>query len=268
MTVRRIGFIGLGAMGQPMARCLLRQGFEVKSSANRRREAIEALVPDGLIEVGSPREVAAAADAVIVMVRDGVETDTVLDGDDGVLAGMAPGSTLVLMSTLAPGYCVERAERMAARGIGLLDAPVSGLPERAESGTLAIMVGGEVDGIERLCPAFEAMGTVYPCGDVGMGMVAKLANNLIAVGTVALVGEAVELADSLGMEPSTLLQILSASSGDSFMVRNWDMIRRVWPDTKDLAVKDLSLCMAAAADHGLALPLGDAVSRYPWDREL
>jgi 3-hydroxyisobutyrate dehydrogenase/2-hydroxy-3-oxopropionate reductase len=152
-----------------------------------------------------------------------------------------------------------------------VDAPVSGLPSRAESGTLAIMVGGEDDQVDRLRPAFEAMGTVYPCGAVGMGMMAKLANNLIAVGTMALVAEAVELAGNHGMETSMLLEILSASSGDSFMVRNWDMIRQVWPDIRELAIKDLkdlNLCMAAATNRNLDLPLGDAVSRYPWKGEL
>ena len=268
MAVRSIGFIGLGAMGKPMARCLLTNGFEVKSCANVSRDAIEALKADGLIETRTPREVAEGADAVIVMVRDVPQTDRVIGGDDGALQAMAPGSILVLMSTLLPGYCIELAEQAKVRGVALLDAPVSGLPVRAEQGTLTLMVGGDASVAEQFRPAFEAMGTIFPCGGVGMGMVAKLANNMAANGTVALVSEVTRFADAYGMKASTLLDIMSKSTGDSFAARNWEMVQSVWPDIKDLAVKDFRQCIEAANERDVAMPLGEAASQYPWTENL
>lgn len=268
MAVRAIGFIGLGAMGKPMARRLLMNGFEVRSCANVRRDAIEDLKTDGLVETENSREVAEGADAVIVMVRDGPQTDVVLGGESGALQTMAPGSILVLMSTLAPAYCLDLAERTDEQGVHLLDAPVSGFPVRAESGTLALMVGGEASVVERMRPTFEAMGTIYPCGGVGMGMVAKLANNLIVVGSVALVSEAARLAGSYGMKTPTLMDIISQSTGDSFTIRNWEMVQSFWPDVKDLAAKDLKLCMEAAKERDVAMPLGAVVNQYPWADNL
>ncbi len=220
------------------------------------------------MEGDNPREVAEGADAVIVIVRDGPQTDVVLGGDDGALLGMTSGSILVLMSTLAPAYCLELAEQTDAQGIHLLDAPVSGAPVRAEQGTLTLMVGGDDSVVESFQPAFEAMGTIFPCGGVGMGMVAKLANNMAGIGNIALVSEVTQMGRAYGLETPKLLEIMSQSTGDSFAVRNWDMAQTVWPHIKDLAVKDANLCMEAAKERGVAMPLGEAVSHYPWTDNL
>lgn len=264
MAIRTIGFIGLGAMGRPMARRLLLAGFAVKSCVNIHRQAVDELKPEGLIETSGPDEVAGNGDALIVMVRDVPQTEQVLFGQHGALPSLSPGTLLVLMSTLAPAYCQQVADRVANKNVTVLDAPVSGLPARAESGTLTLMVGGDDDGIERFQPAFEAMGAIHRCGALGMGMVAKLANNLVSVTSVALVDEARRLAKAYGMNTQTLLDIMSKSTADSFTVRNWKMVEELWPSIRTLAIKDLDLCVNAARDQGLDIPLGQMMARYPW----
>ncbi len=266
--MRTIAFIGLGAMGMPMARRLLQSDFAVRSCANVRRAAIDELKHEGLVEVDSPAAAAAGADATIVMVRDEPQTDTVINSKDGVLAAMTPGSILVLMSTLSPSYCIALSKKAEDTGIALLDAPVSGLPARAAQGSLTLMVGGDGGAIERFQPAFDALGTIHPCGGIGMGMVAKLANNLAGIGTLALVCEATAFAKAHGMEPATLLQIMAGSTGDSFAVRNWDMVKTLWPDLRELAIKDLMLCCEAANEAGVTMPLGEVAGRYPWSETL
>jgi 3-hydroxyisobutyrate dehydrogenase-like beta-hydroxyacid dehydrogenase len=262
--LRTVGFIGLGAMGRPMAGHLLAKGFTVRSSAHRRREAIEALKARGLIEAAHPRAVAEGAEALFLVVRDVPETEAVLRGPDGALAGLAPGSAVVLMSTLTPAYCRALAEQAAPMDIAVVDSPVSGLPPRARAGTLTLMVGGDEATVERLRPALEAMGTINRCGGLGMGMVAKLANNLVSLTTPVLVSEATRLAKAHGMDPATLLEIMSRSTADGFTVRNWQMVAGLWPEIRQWAVKDLRLFVEAAEAEGLDVPLGRAVSRHPW----
>jgi len=266
-ALKTLGLIGLGAMGRPMAGHLLAKGFTVRSVAHRRREAIEALKVKGLIEAATPRQAAEGADAVFLMVRDVPETEAVLQGPNGVLAGLAPGAAVVLMSTLTPGYCRGLAEPAGQKGIAVVDSPVSGLPPRAAAGTLTMMVGGNDATIERLRPAFEAMGTINRCGGLGMGMVAKLANNLVSLTTPVLVSEATRLAKAYGMDPALLLEIMSRSTADGFTVRNWPMVAGLWPEIRQWAVKDLRLFVEAAEAEGLEVPLGSAVSRHPWMEE-
>ena len=187
MAEQSVGFIGLGDMGFPMARRLLQHGYQVFSCANRSRDAIETLKTEGLVEKSTPREVAEQADIVITLVIDDQQTDTVLHGDSGALAGMKSGSVLVIMSTLAPSYCINIAKHAAERGVAVLDCPISGGNIGAEKGTLALITGGDVGVVERCRAALETMGTIYHCGDVGMGQVAKLANNAISMTTAAVV---------------------------------------------------------------------------------
>ena len=200
MADQSIGFIGLGDMGFPMARRLLQHGYQVFSCANRSRDAIETLKTEGLIEKSAPREVAEQADILITLVIDDQQTDIVLRGVSGALAGMKPGSALVIMSTLAPTYCINIAKQAAERDVAVLDCPVSGGNIGAEKGTLALIIGGDIGVVERCRAALETMGTIYHCGDVGMGQVAKLANNAISMTTAAVVGEACAMARSYGMD--------------------------------------------------------------------
>ena len=165
-----IGFIGLGEMGEPMARHLLQHGFPVVSCANRRRKAIEALAKEGLVEAENPAGVGAKADIFMTIVVDQAQTEQVLRGPTGALSTLRPGSVIIIMSTIDPDYCKSLAQELAPRDIEVIDCPVSGGPHGAVAATLALMTGGAADVIERCRAPLEAMGTIFPCGEVGMGM--------------------------------------------------------------------------------------------------
>jgi 3-hydroxyisobutyrate dehydrogenase-like beta-hydroxyacid dehydrogenase len=224
MTKPIIGFIGLGDMGEPMAARLLQHGFQVLSSINRRRDAIERLKPIGIVERANPREVAGACDILISIVVDEEQTERILRGPDGALATLRPGSTIVLMSTLAPAYCQALATELHPKGIDLIDCPVSGGPMGAEKGTLALIAGGDPSTIERCRSALEKMGTIYPCGAVGLGMVAKLANNAVGLLTIPLVREARAMAAAYGMDMDTLMAVMRAGTANSFIVQAWNWV--------------------------------------------
>lgn len=265
MMQSRIGFIGLGDMGKPMARRLLEHGWEVVSCAHVRRQAIEELKAAGLVEVASPQEIAGQTDVIITMVRDVQQSHRVIFGAQGALTGMRQGTTLIIMSTVEPDFCRQVATQAAARRVHVLDAPVSGFPFRAEQGTLAIMVGGNKQVLEHCRPILEVMGNLFICGDIGMGMVTKLANNAVAVGTMALLMEARALAGAYGMPETQLMDVLKHASANSFMVQNWDAIAAMWDNIIDLGHKDALIFLEAARSHGINTPLTEATSRYPWD---
>lgn len=259
----KVGFIGLGAMGRPMAARLLAHGYAVVSCVNVNRAAAEALEPDGLLEAPSAKEVALGARWVITIVRNRDETEAALRGPAGVLAGLEAGTTLIIMSTLEPDYCRQLADELGTRGVEVLDVPVSGFPWKAAEGTLALMAGGDKSSLERSRPLLEVMGRVHHCGGVGMGMVAKLANNAVAVGTIRLVAEALEFASRHGLGEVETLEILSHASGDSFIVRNWSAVQSMLDHVMPLGHKDLQICLEAAAAKAVELPLIEATSRYP-----
>lgn len=265
MSKGRVGFIGLGAMGKPMAKRLLSHGFEVVSCAHVRRQAIEELKAAGLIEAASPRAVAEGADVVITMVRDTRESEEVILGTGGALSGMRQGTTLIIMSTIDPDFCRRVASLAASQDVAVLDAPVSGFPWRAEQGALALMVGGEPGVIERCRPVLEVMGRVFPCGEVGMGMVTKLANNAVVLGTAALILEARALAQAYGMPESRLLDVFKHASANSFVVQNWEAIRAVWDHAIGLGLKDVKICLDVASGKGIQMPLTALASRYNWN---
>ena len=264
MAKGKIGFIGLGSMGKPMAKRLLEQGWAVTGCAHVRRDAIDELKKLGLVEAGSPRQVAEAADYVITMVRDTNESRDVILGDAGALSGMRRGTTLIIMSTIDPDFCRRVAEDATPRGIAVLDAPVSGFPFRAEQGALAIMVGGEPSVIERCRPVLEAMGQIFPCGTVGMGMVTKLANNAVAMGTAALLLEARALARAYGMSEENLFAVFKHSSANSFLVQNWEAIGKMWDHVLGLGLKDLGICLGVAKARGVRMPLAASAGDFQW----
>lgn len=259
-----IGFIGLGDIGRPMARRLCQAGFQVFSCANRNREAIEALKEAGLIECANPREVARHADILFTIVVDDKQTDTVLYGETGALAGLKTGAVLVVMSTVSPAYCIDLAKKAAGYGVTVLDCPVSGGSMGAESGALALMVGGDVGATERCRAALEVLGSIKYCGSVGMGQVVKLANNAVLFATISIVGEAVSMARSYGMETGRLMEMMNAASGQSFVTGNWDYVTENWAHLRDLGRKDVGLCIDAAHANAVALPLVEARFARDW----
>jgi 3-hydroxyisobutyrate dehydrogenase len=253
-----IGFIGLGDMGEPMAARLLEHGYSVLSCVHRKRDAIERLKQSGIVEKTDPRQVAAGSDVLMSIVVDQEQTENVLRGAKGALEAMRPGVVLILMSTLAPTYCQTLAHELRSREIDLLDCPVSGAPMGAQQGTLALIAGGEKGVLERCRPALETMGTIYHCGPVGMGMVAKLANNAVSLLTIPLVREARAMAAGYCMDMETLMTVMRAGSANSFVVQAWKWVEEYGEKGTPVAIKDLRLFQQAASAKGVPSLMLDA----------
>ena len=262
----RVGFIGLGDIGTPMARRILEAGFQVCSSAHRRRNAIESLKASGLVEVDSPYDVAKQSDLVATMVVDEAQTDTVLRGPEGALAGLASGSVVIIMSTVSPEYCKSLAAESAETGIDILDCPVAGGRPRAERGALALICGGDSKVLERCRPILETMGTIFHCGPIGMGQVVKLANNGLVASQFQLVQEVRAMAEAYEMDLNALMKIIGQSTGTSFVVENWEFLETNWRHMGRMAKKDIDLCLAAAKAKNVSMPLVEAACKLavPW----
>ncbi|MBT3532351.1 MAG: NAD(P)-dependent oxidoreductase [Rhodospirillaceae bacterium] len=265
MTSKTVGFIGLGDMGAPMAANLLAKGFGVVSCAHRRREAIEELAQQGLIEKDNPRLVADDVDILMTIVIDEAQTDNVLRGENGALAGLKSGATIIIMSTLSPDYCQALGAELAARDISVIDCPVSGAVMGAENGTLALIAGGGEAAVERCRAALETMGTIFHCGDLGMGMVAKLANNSIMFATGSLVQEARGLARAYGMDMDLLMEIIKSGTADSFIAQNWTHAANFMPDSYKIMLKDLEIVKTVAADKQVEMPMLEAHLSKDWE---
>ncbi len=204
----RVGFVGLGIMGKPMARNLLRAGYAV-TVHNRSRPAVEELVALGAVDGGSPRGVAERSEVVITMLPDTPDVELVTFGPDGLVEGLRPGSVLVDMSTISPVATRSMAARLAQRGVEMLDAPVSGGQRGAEEGTLSIMVGGDPQVFQRVRPIFDVLGkNVVHVGPVGSGQVCKACNQVVVALTIQAVAEALVLAERNGVDPSRVRQAL------------------------------------------------------------
>ena len=257
--ISTVGFVGLGRMGRPMALNLLRAGFSVLV-LSRSRPPVEVLVEAGAEEAASLAGMAARAEVVCTCLPDVATSEAVCLDEDGLAANARAGQVFVEHSTIAPSLAVRVGEAMAERGAGYLDAPVSGGVERAESGTLTIMAGGDERHFETARPVLEAMGAnLNLVGPVGQGSVVKLTNQLlVGIHTMAAC-EAFLFGTSAGADGKQLLDVLSTSWGASNMLtRNGPMM--LSGDYGSLApvrllAKDLGLVEDAAADLGVPLPL-------------
>ena len=258
---KRVGFIGLGDIGTPMARRILEGGYRVTSCAHRRREAIEMLKASGLVEAPNPNEVARQSDILITMVVNEPQTDAVLRGAAGGLAGLASGSTVVVMSTVSPNYCKALSLEAAKVGINVLDCPVSGGRPRAAEGSLALICGGEPAVVERCRPVLENMGRIIHCGPVGMGQVAKLANQGLTAAQFRLVQEVRAMAAAYGMDLDNLMDVVRSSTGASFIAENWSFLEPNWKHLGRMDKKDIDLCLAAGRDKEVDMPLVEAASQ-------
>ena len=255
----RVGVIGLGIMGAPMARNLLRAGHAV-SVHSRTRTRVDALVADGAMAADSPAAVAAAVDAVVTMLPDTPDVRAVIAGPAGVLAGARPGLLAIDMSTIAPDAARALAKQAAAAGVAFLDAPVSGGEPGAVAGTLSIMVGGDEAAFARAEPIFAALGRqVTYMGGPGQGQMTKLVNQVVGAATLAAVAEGIVLAARAGLEPAAVLRALGGGAAASWMLTNLAprMQRRDFVPgfMVRLQQKDLRLARAAAEQLGVRLPL-------------
>ena len=257
----RIGFVGLGIMGKPMARNLAKAGYSLVVH-NRSADDVEALVAEGgaYEAAASPREVAERAKTVITMLPDSPEVREVVFGERGLLPAMGEGSLLVDMSTIAPATAVEVGEALAARGASALDAPVSGGDKGAIAGTLSIMVGGDAADVARAMPLFEAMGkTIVHVGGPGAGQIVKACNQVAVAVNFAGVSEALMLGAKAGVDPAKIAQVLGGGlaasrvlemRGPTMIAGNFQPGFRV-----DLHRKDLGIALATGRATGVPLPV-------------
>jgi 3-hydroxyisobutyrate dehydrogenase-like beta-hydroxyacid dehydrogenase len=253
-----IGFIGLGAMGGRIAGRLLDAGHGV-SGTNRTAAKAEPLLHRGMVWLDTPREVAAATDVVFSMVTDDAALEAIAAGPNGLLAGLGPGKVYVEMSTVSPRVSRELAERVAATGARMLDAPVSGSIPQAESGTLAIMVGGEDTAFATVEPLLRELGqAVTHIGENGQGLLVKLAINIsLAVQTLAF-SEGLLLAERGGVAPELAAEVMSKSSIGSPMLKAripllLHLPEHAWFDV-ELMQKDIRLARAEADELQIPLP--------------
>ncbi len=255
----RIGFIGLGTMGAPMARRLLEAGFEV-TVHNRTREREEPLVALGAQRAASPRACAEGQELLFTMVSDTPDVQAVVLGDNGAAVGLAPGSVLIDMSTISPSTTRRIAAALAEHDVAMLDAPVSGGSEGAERGTLSIMVGGDAVALQRARPALEKLGTtITHVGKVGSGQVAKAVNQTIIAGTYAAVAEGVVLAVAAGIDVEAALQALGGGAAGSWVLENRgrNMLANDYPlgFRTRLHRKDLGIALSVARELGVSMPV-------------
>lgn len=215
-----VGFIGIGIMGRPMATNLLRAGYPL-SIVSRHPEREAPLIALGASIVASMQELARICNVIILMLPDTKTVEQVLFGGDGIIRDLRTGSVVFDMSTISPAKTIEFAERLAAVGCTMLDAPVSGGEKGAESGTLGIMVGGSQEVFERYRPIFEVMGkTITYTGPSGCGQKTKLVNQLVGATNLLGAVEGLRLARSAGLDLQTTLQAVSSGAASSWMLSN------------------------------------------------
>ncbi len=260
MAAERLGFVGLGAIGAPMAAHLAGRGRLTVWNRTRAR-AEEFAARHGATAAGTPREVGAAADVVITCLPTSREVDAVLAGPDGLEAGMRDGTFLLDCTSGDPGSSRRLAARLGARGIAFADAPVSGGTNGAEAGTLTVMVGADRETFERAQPILAAFGsTIVHLGPVGAGHTMKAVNQALLAVNILAVGEALALAVKAGVPARAAVEVLNASSGRSFvseaLVPDRVLTGR-WPRTFRLALldKDAAIAREVLQETGVNGPI-------------
>ncbi len=264
-TTVNIGFIGMGTMGAPMAGRLIEAGHDL-TIHNRTRAREEALAERGAARASSPKEAAAGADLVITMVSDTPDVEAVILGPDGAIHGMKEGAVLVDMSTISPTATREIARALEAKGVDMLDAPVSGGSEGASNGTLSIMVGGKADVLESLRSVLSVLGnTITHVGPIGSGQVTKAINQVIIAGTYAAVAEGVALGLAAGLNIDAAHQAVSGGAAGSWVLTNRaaNMIADRYPlgFRTRLHRKDLGIALETARELGVVLPVAAFVEQ-------
>ena len=254
----RLGMIGLGIMGKPMAKNLLKAGYDLAVAA-RRPEVLEEMAAAGARAVDQA-VLGQGRDVVLTMLPNGPQVREVLLGDRGVALGMAPGSVVIDMSSINPVDAREIAGALAERGIDMLDAPVSGGEPKAIDGTLSFMVGGKAAVFDRCRPILEAMGSsVVRCGEIGAGNTAKLANQIIVAGNLQALAEAITLVQKAGVDPHVVLEAIRGGlAGSAILEAKGPMMLRGddRPGFKiELHCKDLGNVLDCAHAVGAPVPV-------------
>ena len=261
--MKRIGFIGLGIMGKPMCKNLLKAGYEaVVCDINK--DAVAELVAAGAVAAATPKAVAEQVGMVITMLPNSPHVKQVALGPDGIIYGAKPGTVLVDMSSIAPLVAREVATALAAKGVDMLDAPVSGGEPKAIEGTLSVMVGGDKAVFDKCLPVLKAMAaSVVLTGEIGAGNVTKLANQIIVALNIAAMSEALVLATKTGVEPDLVYQAIRGGlAGSTVLDAKAPLVmdRKFNPGFRiDLHIKDLQNVLDTAHETGTPLPLSAAV---------
>jgi 2-hydroxy-3-oxopropionate reductase len=261
-----LGFIGLGIMGKPMARNLLKAGHRLCVHSRTARD-VDFLVSEGATSAATPREVAEQADVIFTMVPDTPDVQRVVLGENGLIGALAPGKVVIDMSTISAIAVREIAEMVSATGAALLDAPCSGGEKGAIEGKLSIMVGGDAEVFERCRPILEILGArVTHVGGPGSGQVVKSCNQVLAAATVTAMGEALALGTKAGVDPAKIVEVLSAGAA-----RCWALEVRApyvlkgdfTPGFKaGLQYKDLRLALELSRSIDAPMPIGAIVHEF------
>ena len=258
----KIGLIGLGIMGKPMAKNMLKAGYDLTVN-DLNQAAVEEIVACGA-KAATNNEIGETCDVVLTMVPNSPQVKAVMLGEDGVAAHMKPGSVFIDMSSINPVASKEIAAELAKRGIEMLDAPVSGGEPKAIDGTLTFMVGGKQEVFDRFKPVLESMGaSVVLCGDVGAGNTTKLANQIVVACNIQAVAEALTLAKKAGVDPELVFQAIKGGlAGSTVMNAKAPMMMEGndKPGFKiDLHIKDLNNALDCAHTVGSPVPMTAAV---------
>lgn len=262
----RVGFIGLGSQGGPMARRIAEAGFETTLWA-RREASLEPYADTPAKTASSPAEMAAASDLVCLCVVGDDDVREVIGGENGVLAGLAEGGIIAIHSTVHPDTCKEIAEKAAAQGVSVIDAPVSGGGPAVEEGTLLVMTGGDEDVVDRCRPVFASYADpVVHLGPLGSGQNAKILNNLLFSANLGSAISTLELGESLGIDRAKLIEVVNRGSATSKAVGSIAVfggtLEGLAPIAGALLQKDVrhaaSLAAAASAPEGAVFTAADA----------
>jgi 2-hydroxy-3-oxopropionate reductase len=253
----RVGFIGLGAMGRPISLHLLRRGYPLGVYA-RRPEAIASIVDAGASRYDSPAALGEACDLVITMVTSTKDVEAVLLGPGGAVERARRGTTFIDMSTISPAATIAIGETLAARGLGFVDAPVSGGPMGAENATLTIMAGGDAETLERVKPILECVGTIYHVGGAGAGQTTKACHQLVLLMNAEAAAEGLALAARCGLDPPMVREVMLRGLASSRVLDLFGdrMARRAFDAGIPVRLyeKDLGLVAETAARVGQPLP--------------
>ncbi len=263
---QRVGFVGLGIMGKPMAVNTMKAGFHV-TVYNRTASKAEELREEGAVIAGSPQEVAEQSDVTITMVSDSPDVEEVILKEKGAIHGVRKDSVVIDMSTISPKVTQDIAKVLSTKGVHMLDAPVSGGSWGAIQGTLSIMVGGEKEIFDRCMPVFEAMGkrVIYTGGN-GMGQVTKLVNQIIVSGNLAAACEGLLFGARAGIDLNPVFEAVTGGAANSWQLEN--LGARILKRDFDpgfmikLMHKDLRLINDAARDMQLPLPITSLIQQF------
>jgi len=260
-----VGFVGLGIMGKPMARNLLKAGYPLVVH-NRSRAAVEELAKEGAKAGATSKEVTGQSEVLITMLPDSPDVELVYAGENGVFAGVKSGTLLIDMSSISPVTARKLAAEADKRGCDMLDAPVSGGEAGAIGATLSIMIGGKASAVERAMPIFQALGkNIVHVGDAGAGQVTKAANQMVVGTTIAIVSEALVLAAKAGVDPAKVRQALLGgfaqskileAHGQKMLDRNFKPGFRI-----RLHEKDLKIALATGSEYGVPLMVTGVVGQ-------